>query len=196
LPKYNSIDTVPAKVFFSILEDKNYQNLKPKPREKDLDKVFISIYDEFFLKSDNPEANEYLRCTKQIAFITYKINILKQSLHFYFYNPTTQEMREEFIESLKEGYGIEIDSNAPFIDEVKRILTIEIGILENDLQFEEMAFKSLASNSKKKAFDYEENIVNLEGVLNNNIKDGIKLDKYIAYEKKAKKIVEQSKQKK
>jgi len=196
LAKYNSIDTIPAKTFFSILESKDYQQLKPKPKEKGLEELFISIYDEFFLKSDNPESNEYLRCTKNIAFITYKINILKQSLHFYFYNLTTQEMREEFIKSLKDGYEIEIDRNIPFIDEVKRILTIEIGILENDLAFEESNFKSLTSNSKNKAFDYEENIVNIEGVLNNNIKDGVKLDKYIAYEKKAKRIVEQSKTKK
>mgnify|MGYP006975285496 CR=1 FL=1 len=133
MPKYNSIETIPAKTFFEILESKNYQMLKPKPSEKGLEEVFISIYDEFFLKSDNPEANEYLKATKDIAYLEYKIAVLKQSLYFYYANKTTEQMRLDFIETIKEVYNIEIDKTKPFIDEVQKVLTIEIGILENDL---------------------------------------------------------------
>lgn len=196
MAKYNSIDTIPAKVFFTILETKNYQLLKPKPKEKGLEELFISIYDDFFAKSNNPEAKEYLRCTKEIAFIKYKIASLKQSIHFYFYNKTTKEMRMDFIKAVYDGYGIVIDPEANFIDEVQRLLTNEIGILENDLTFEEINFKNMLSNSKKEAFNYEANIVSLEGVLTQNIKYGVKLSKYIEYQKRAEKIVEAQKQKK
>lgn len=196
MSKYNSIYNLPAKTFFTILESKNYQLLKPKPSEKGLEQIFISIYDDFFIKSDNAEAKQYLETTTEIAQLKYKIATLKQSLHFYFYNQTTEQMRNEFIEALKEGYGIEIDKEQPFINEVERVLTTEIGILENDLSMLEISYKSMISNSKQKAFDYEENIVNMENVLNRNINDGIMLDKYIAYGKTVNKIVEQQKQKK
>ena len=196
MPKYNSIETIPAKVFFEILKSKNYQLLKPKPSEKGLEQVFISIYDEFFIKSDNPEANEYLKVTKEIASLTYKIAVLKQSLYFYYHNTTTEKMRLDFIEALKEGYDIIINTELPFIDEVHRILTIEIGIIENDLTSAETIFNSMTSKSKSKAFDYEEQVVNIEGIIGRNINDGIKLDKYIAYEKQAKKIVSQQQNKK
>lgn len=194
--KYNSIETIPAKTFFEILESKNYQLLKPKPKEKGLEEVFISIYDEFFLKSDNPEANEYLKVTKEIASLTYKIAVLKQSLYFYYHNTTTEKMRLDFIEALKEGYDIIINTELPFIDEVHRVLTIEIGIIENDLTSAKTIFNSMTSKSKSKAFDYEEQVVNIEGIIGRNINDGIKLDKYIAYEKQAKKIVSQQQQNK
>jgi hypothetical protein len=105
-------------------------------------------------------------------------------------------MRLDFIEALKEGYNIIIDTELPFIDEVHRVLTIEIGIIENDLTSAKTIFNSMTSKSKSKAFDYEEQVVNIEGIIGRNINDGIKLDKYIAYEKQAKKIVSQQQNKK
>lgn len=196
MPKYNSIETIPAKTFFDILQNKNYQLLKPKPREKGLEAVFISIYDDFFVKSDNPEAKEYLRLSKEIAFLEYKIANLKQSLHFYFYNQTTEQMRLDFIEALKEGYDIIIDKEQPFIDEVHRVLTTEIGIIKNDLSMAKTAFDNMTKKSKAQAFEYEEQIVNIEAVIGRSIKDGIMLDKYIAYGKQAQKIAERNNKKK
>ena len=196
MPKYNSIDTIPAKVFFKILENKDYQQLKPKPREKGLEAVFIAIYDEFFIKSDNHEANEYLRLTKEISGLEYKIATLKQALHFYFYNRTTEKMRLDFIDALKTGYNIIIDKELPFIDEVERVLNIEIGIIQNDLSVAKLEFKQMTNKSQNKAFDYESQIVSIENVINRSISDVITLDKYIAYEKSAKQIVSKQQNKK
>ena len=198
MPKYNSIQTIPAKTFFEILESKNYQLLKPKPSEKGLEEVFISIYDEFFLKSDNPEANEYLKVTKDIAYIEYKIAVLKQSLYFYYANKTTEQMRLDFIETIKEVYNIEIDKTKPFIDEVQKVLTIEIGILENDLNPLKSHYDSLIKNSKSKNFDYYESIGVLSNVLQSNslLKENMTLAVYVTLEKLANKVVEQQKKKK
>lgn len=198
MPKYNSIETIPAKTFFEILESKNYQLLKPKPSEKGLEEVFISIYDEFFLKSDNPEANEYLKVTKDIAYIEYKIAVLKQSLYFYYANKTTEQMRLDFIETIKEVYNIEIDKTKPFIDEVQKVLTIEIGILENDLNPLKSHYDSLIKNSKSKNFDYYESIGVLSNVLQSNslLKENMTLAVYVTLGKLANKVVEQQKKKK
>jgi len=198
MPKYHNIENIPAKVFFEILKSKNYQLLKPKPSEKGLEEVFISIYDEFFLKSDNPEANEYLKATKDIAYLEYKIAVLKQSLYFYYANKTTEQMRLDFIETIKEVYNIEIDKTKPFIDEVQRVLTIEIGILENDLNPLKSHYDSLIKNSKSKNFDYYESIGVLSNVLQSNslLKENMTLAVYVTLEKLANKVVEQQKKKK
>lgn len=195
MAKYNKIDNIPANVFFEILKTKNYQLLKPKPSEKDLASVFTSIYDEFFIKSDNSEANRYLELTKNIAFFRYKIASIKQVLHFCYYNKTTKEMRLDLLKALKDGCGIEVDVDANFGDEVLRVLNVEIGIIENDLQFEQTEFDNMVKESQKKDFDYYEQIGVLSDILPNNalLKDKMVLSTYIALEKLAKKKVEKSK---
>jgi hypothetical protein len=198
LPKFNNISNIPAKTFFDILKSKNYQLLKPKPREKDLEQVFISIYDDFFIKSDNHEAKRYLDLTKDIAFYKYKIATLKQSIHFYFYNKTTEKMRLDFIEAMRKGYGIEISKDVPFIEEVQRVLTIEIGIINNDLNFAQIEFDEMINKSKDKDFDYYDSIGALSNVLPNNslLKEDMTLAVYVTLEKQAQRIVEQNKKKK
>lgn len=195
MPKYDKITNIPANVFFEILKTKNYQLLKPKPSEKDLASVFTSIYDEFFIKSDNSEANRYLELTKNIAFLRYKIASIKQVLHFCYYNKTTKEMRLDLLKALKDGCGIEVDVDANFGDEVLRVLNVEIGIIENDLQFEQTEFDNMVKESQKKDFDYYEQIGVLSDILPNNalLKDKMVLSTYIALEKLAKKKVEKSK---
>jgi hypothetical protein len=191
LPKYNNIDNIPAKTFFEILQSKNFQLLKPKPSEKGLEAVFVSIYDDFFVKSENIEAKRYLELTKEIATLEYKIAVLKQVLHFYHYNETTSEMKADFVKSLKEGYNIDFDLTVSFTSEVLRILTVDVGIIQNDLTPLKSEFEDMIKKSKSKAFDYEDDIVAMEGVIDRPIADGIMLDKYIAYAKRSKKIYEQ-----
>lgn len=197
LPKYNSIDTIKAKVFFEILKTKNYQLLKPKPKEKGLEEIFIAIYDEFFIKSDNDEAKRYLELNKNIAFLHYKIAIIKQTLAFLYYSTTTREMRIDYLEALKIGCGIEINDDVDFSYEVKRILTENIGWIENDLAFDEAELKEMLSKSQNKDYDYYDNIGVLSNILPNNslLKEDMTLAVYITLEKLAQKVVSQQNKK-
>jgi len=190
MPKFNSVENIPAKTFFEILKTKNYQLLCPKPREKGLELVFMAIYDEFFLKSDNDEAKEYLRLTNEINFLKYKIITLKRSLHFYYYTKTTEKMRTDFVKALKDGFDIVLDMSVDFTEEVHRVLTIEIGIIQNDLSMLEMDFDAMVKRSKGKDFDYFDSIVGLSNILPNNslLKEEMTLATYISLEKAAKKI--------
>jgi hypothetical protein len=206
LPKYTDISNIPAKNFFEILKSKDYYLLEPTAIEKTiikvcsflkikyfkLEKTFVKIYDDFFIKSDNNEAKKYLELTKQIAFLNYKMSTLKQYLHFYFYNKTTQEMRYNFIDALEKGYDIIIDKELNFIDEVQRVLSVEVGVIKNDLTFAELEFEQMVKKSKSKNIDYFDSIGALANVLPNNslLKEDMTLAVYISLEKNAHRIIE------
>jgi hypothetical protein len=193
MPKYLSIETIPANVFFTILESKNYQLLKPKPKEKDLEAVFMSIYDDYFVKSNNHQANEFLRLRNEISFLEYKKAVIKQTLAFTYYNKTTKQMRLDILKALKEGCDIDINPDLPFDVEVERVLTIEIGILENDLNFAKMSFDDLIKEAKKKEFDYYKSIAELSKAIDMQIRPQMSLAEYIGYEKVAEEIIKSKK---
>ena len=195
MPKFNKIDNIPAKVFFEILKTKDYQLLKPKPKEKDLETVFMFIYDDYFVKSNNHQANEFLRLTNSIAFLEYKINTIKSTLKFIYYNKTTKEMRLDILKALKSGCDIYIDENLPFTEEVHRVLTIEIGVLNNDLSICKLELKDLVKDAVSKDFEYYDSIIGLSNIHNRSLNSDLTLAEYVAYEKSAEKIINQSKKK-
>lgn len=194
MPKYNSIDTIPAKVYFDIKENENYQLLKPKPSEKDLDKIFEAIDDQFFLRSKNPEAQRYLNLTVEIQYLNYKIATLKSSLHHYYYTETSLEMRKKYAQSLLEGYGIVLNTDLPFGEEVNRILNVEVGILKNDLSFLENEYNDMIKRSKAVDFNYFKSIVNMSTALPNNalLKEEMTLAVYIELKNKEQEIIEEN----
>ena len=99
-------------------------------------------------------------------------------------------MRLDFIDALQTGYDIVIDKKANFEDEVLRVLTIEIGIIQNDLTQAKMTFDQMTEKSKKTVVEFEDQIVSMENILDRTIKDEITLAKYIALQKSAKQRIE------
>ena len=183
--KYDSINNIPAKVFFEILSTKNYQLLCPKPKEKGLEAVFIQIYDDFFMQTENEQAFRYLELVKNVAFLEYKISMIKQTLAFLYYSTTTHEMRIDYIKALNEGTGINIDCDVDFSDEVKRILTENIGWLQNDLNFEKIELETMMSKEKGKQSNYIERLVELAVASppNLTINQDMVLSEFVAFEK-------------
>jgi hypothetical protein len=191
MPKYDSIKTIPADVFFEIKKTNNLQLLKPKPREKDLDKVFEAIDDDFFTRSKNAEAKRYLELFSTINYLNFKIATLKTTLHSYYYNETNLEMRQGLADALKEGYKIDLDLIVPFGKEVLRILNVEIGAIKNDLVEAQTEFDNLIKKSQSQSsFDYFKSIVDLSTALPNNslINDRMTLLIYVELCNKAKEI--------
>lgn len=195
MPKYNSIENIPAKTFFDILHTKNYQLLKPKPSEDGLEKIFTDIYDDFFVKSDNYESKQYLKLTINIAFLEYKIATIKQVLHFIYYNNITEEIKIKLLEALEKGCEIYIEKDTDFATELQRVLQVEIGIIENDLTMEKLELDNMAKNRSEKLFDFYDNIVSLSNVHNRNIDEKITLAMYISIEKSASRIIKEQNKK-
>ena len=185
MPKYSNINNIQAKVFFEILDTKNYQLLKPKPKEKGLEQVFISIYDDYFLRSENPESNRYLELVKNVAFLEYKIAMIKSTLGFLYYSTTTRQMRIDYLEALQIGTGIEINVDVDFSDEVKRILTENIGWIENDLNFDKLELEQMLAKSKGKQINYIQRVIDLAVASPQNlvINQNMTLAEFVATEK-------------
>lgn len=195
MPKYNSIENIPAKTFFDILHSKDYQLLKPKPNEEGLEKVFSNIYDDFFVKSDNYDSKHYLKLTYNIAFLEYKIATIKQVLHFVYYNEVSNENKLILLDALEKGCGIFIDKNADFLNEIQRILQVEIGIIENDLNMDKLEIENISKNRNQKIFDFYDTIVSLGNVHNRNFDEKLTLAMYISIEKSASRIIKEQNKK-
>jgi hypothetical protein len=78
-----------------------------------------------------------------------------------YFSTTTRQMRLDLIEALKVGCDIEINIDADFQDEVNRILTENIGWLENDLNFDRIELKEMMSQGNGKEINYIQRLVDL-----------------------------------
>lgn len=193
MAKYNHIENIPARVFFKILETNDLTLLQPDTADENLNDVFVPIYDDYFIKSDNYESRRYLELTKEIAFLEYKINVIKEVIRLIVFTKTTKKMRLDLIQALKEGCKIYIDEKAPFVDEMERVLQVEIGIIQNDLNFAKLELENMSSKSQSKDYDYYDKIGVLSNVLQGNslLREDMSLAVYIALEKLANKIVKE-----
>jgi hypothetical protein len=104
-------------------------------------------------------------------------------------------MRLDILKALKIGCDIYIDEKLPFTEEVHRVLTIEIGVLNNDLSICKLELKDLVKDAVSKDFDYYDSIIGLSNIHNRSLNSDLTLAEYVAYEKSAEKIINQSKKK-
>ena len=75
------------------------------------------------------------------------------------------------------------------------LLQVEVGILENDLNFAKMQFDEMTNKSQNKDFDYYDSIGVLSNTLQGNslLREDMSLAVYITLEKLANKIVKSQK---
>lgn len=182
MPKYNSVNNIPAKLFFDILESKDFDLLEPKKGEKGTEEVFSNIYDDYFVRSDNKSSKRYLELLQQTEFTKYKIKSIKQVLEFLVFNKTTKQIRTDLLESLIE-IGININLETDFLDETKNILQVELGILENDLSFMLIELENMQKDNKNAVFNFYESLIGLESIHERTLDDEMVLIKFIEYEK-------------
>ena len=110
------------------------------------------------------------------------------------FNVTTAEIRKELIEALIFiGVNINIENN--FLEEIPTILQVELGVLQNDLNFAKMELDNINSENTEHVFNFYESLVNLESVHERNLNDEMVLAKYLVYEQLAVKKAELQKQK-
>ncbi len=184
MPKYNSVNNIPAKIFFDVLHEKDFDLLEPTEGEEGLEEVFSAIYDDYFIKTNNPRSKRFLELQQEIYFMNYKIQSVVQIIDFLMFNTTTLEIRKTLLESLI-SIGVNISLENEFVEEVQNILNIELGILQNDLSFLQIEMKNMQSENTEGVFDFYESLVGLESIHERSLDDEMVLIKYINYEKLA-----------
>ena len=193
MAKYNSIENIPAKLFFDVLHSKDYSLLVSTEENEDLETIFTSIYDDFFVKIDNSQAKMYLEMTWKVNFLSYKIETIRQVIHFLWYENVIEEHRLKILNALEKGCGIYIDKSAKFADEVLRVLQVECGVIENDLTMATLELQNTFGKQGTEKFDFYKTIVGMSNIHNRNIEDNIVLAMYVAIENSAKDIIKSQK---
>ena len=195
MPKYNHIDNIPSKVFFDILKTKNFQLLKPKPKEKDLEFIFMQIYDDWFTKSNNPEAKEYIVLRNKIGFLKYKIATIKSTIAFIYYNAVTETMLKDIVEALEKGCDIVINIKNAMTDEVSEVLRVQVGSLEFELKELETEFDQMTNGKKGQDVDFYQSIAYLSEALPNNplLKENMTLAVHVSLENLVKEKIKRNK---
>ena len=195
MPKYNNIDNIPSKVFFDILKTKNFQLLKPKPKEKDLEFIFMQIYDDWFTKSNNTEAKSYIDLRNKIGFLKYKIATIKSTIAFIYYNAVTETMLKDIVEALEKGCDIVINTKNAMTNEVSEVLRVQVGSLEFELKELETEFDQMTNSKKGQDIDFYQSIAYLSEALPNNplLKENMTLAVHVSLENLVKEKIKRNK---
>lgn len=136
-----SIDTLPVKVFYKIVETQNL-NLLPKNShsKKELVTIWLKIYDEFQNRDNNELSKRIFRISVDIEYLHSKFNLIVMcidSLKF--------DYNKELINILKEhGYHINEKGYAKSLESAERNakgIFAKIELLKNQLPKETKAKK-------------------------------------------------------
>jgi len=199
---YNSIENIPARVFFEIRDTGNYQLLRAKNgvKTETLKKVFEQIYDDYFKKSDNREAGEYLDLNIRLSMLEYKKATMMQSLSIIARFPVEiwatvqgREIWKSQCEALSRFLYKPINADSEnSLEEFERVLNEEIGVVENAITEVTMMLESMSKNASTiKDFDFYDSLQTInEWNAPQTTPSSCVLAEYVAAEKAANKKAE------
>lgn len=196
MPKYNSIENIPSKTFFDILKSKDYQLLKPKPKEQGLESIFMEIYDDWFTQLNNSDAKRYLELRNEIGFLNYKISSIKETIRFIYYNPVTETMLTDIVSALQKGCDIVINTKNNMHEEINDVLRVQVGSLEFDLFQLKTEFDAM-QGQKRQDINFYQSIAYLSEALPNNplLKENMTLAVHVSLENLVKEKIKINKRK-
>ena len=130
---YN-IDTLPAQLYFKILEENN-PDLLTDDKEVDAFKLWDNIYNSVSKLSNNKSKNKFFDIAKSIQHISTKIEVVSNAV-FYL-----QRKRDPELEELLKSYNYKL-SEVSFYDDLeqikKQINNLEIKIARHKKELEKL----------------------------------------------------------
>jgi hypothetical protein len=144
----------------------------------------MQIYDDWFTKSNNSEAKDYIDLRNKIGFLKYKIATIKSTIAFIYYNAVTESMLNDIVEALEKGCDIVINTKNAMTDEVSEVLRVQVGSLEFELKELETEFEQITNNKKGQEMDFYQSIAYLSEALPNNplLKENMTLAVHVSLE--------------
>lgn len=180
--KYYKDLEIPAKLFFSILEDSEIDKLiiKGSPKKEELEKAWINIIDMFFTGRNDPKKELILKSQAIIRLIPYKMDMFTMYASILHSNPFNNEQLLELIDELKT-VGLRINIKKDLNDEILRVLKQKIPALEIELKQQKEGLKELTKGDK---LEFYSAIASLTKANNGvPLPENITLGFYLAYEK-------------
>lgn len=157
MQKYDSIDSIPAKLFFKVLKDKDFTLISKKNFER--------IYDDFFLKSENGQAKLHLKLINEITLLRFRIATIENVL----IHLQNRYLSQEQIKELKEKAQVD-----------------KLPFFKNDLKIKETMIDEL-SKGQSDDFDFYDSISVMGQILNRTLDENMTLAMYLSFEKLTKK---------
>ena len=192
--KYHSYDTFPAKVFFDVRDSGNYQLMRPKPGSStdDLKAIFAKVYDEYFLQMENKDAERWIELRGIITSCYAKIQTIKKMLFLVWSTPPSiwledwcVQMRKDQIQAINTLLDEPISVENDLAEEFERVLNIELGILENEINFSEAEMKRMEEDDKATIFNYYEELQAIEDVHGRTLDEKMILPMFVENKKSA-----------
>ena len=171
--KYNSYHNIPARIFFEIRESRDFQLMRPKPNTSTewLAKLFLQIYDDYFMKSKNKDAQRYSELLEIEAGLETKIKAFASVLEFHWRtpqniwnHPTVINIRTEQITELNKYLDYPFDLEADFDEQMQTALNVSLGIIKNDLSECQMELEDMRKKAGVSKFEFYERHANINKV--------------------------------
>lgn len=162
--KYHSYETFPARLFFEVKKNGNYQLMRAKNKvnDADLKAIFWQVYNDWFIKLENQDAEEYVRLTTTVECYELLIPYFKNVLEILWEYPKEVYETKEGLEvwrslvvAVNANLDVQIDIDGILVDEFDKALNVSIGIMENEMNEAKIALTGMQSKvAGGKEFDF------------------------------------------
>lgn len=192
--KYYCYDVFPARIFFQIRETGNYQLMRPKPKVSTtfLQKLFMQVYDDYFIKTDNKDAARYLELLELTERLKAKEAAFKMILQFHWEtlpelwnHPLIVEVRTQQITELNKHMEYPFDLQSDFDSEMQSALTQTMGFIGLELSEAEMELEDLRKRAEKNVFEFDDSLQQINEANGQQYGADLLLPQYVAAEKSA-----------
>lgn len=170
---YTNCD-IPAKLFFDIMHNEDYQKLGTVSIEE-CEKAYDDISDEYFTILPNLKLKAFITKKAKIHYLTTQIAYINSLLSIICFTPLKVDERNLIIDELNTIDGVKINFKKDLKNlksEIERVQNSVIGILNNQIN-------SLKDDKEKKAekskYVFQGDIVRLRQAL-----DGMHIDENIS----------------
>jgi len=197
--KYDSYHNIPARVFFEIRETGNFQLLCPKPKTDTtwLGKLYVQIYDDYFIKLDNADAKRYTYLLEAEATLENLIKSYTLLLELHWNTPpeiwntdVIKQGRERHIAKMNEQLDIAIDPDGDFDEQVQIALNQSLGFKKNDLNEIKMELEQLRDRAGNTVFEFYDDLQQINEANGQAYGADVLLPVYVSARKSAEKKAE------
>lgn len=189
--KYTNLE-IPAKLFFNIIDTSNYEVLGGENDEENAI-LWNSIFDEYYLLSENIKIRSIMDKQFKISIIELKIQKIKDCIYSLMYVIPPELIEEKkIIKSALKELGVKYDIDKDTVDQCHRMLKSDIGILNNQLS---MLSASLPIKKEEVKRTFEDDLSSIMRVLGFSVPVDISMYLYLSHLKTVKNISESNKNK-